>query len=94
MSSWHRCVFKGTALHCIGEQLPYAPMLTRVKAIGARVFSLDPATEIVLEETAVKPQHLSPTSCESLGGGHVIQPESFSGLLQLESKRIWPFSLP
>lgn len=92
------CVPKRTTLHFIGEQLP--PIHTTCVNVGAGIFLLDSmylATEIVLEKTAANHSVSAPFPATgiSLGGRYVIQaqPEQFSGIFQLEIKKIRPFCL-
>ena len=83
-----------TALHCFGEQLLPPPTLTCLNVMRAGMFLLDStylATEVVLGKTAgpntVSQPHFHR---EWQKVGHVIQaqPESSSGILQLETKKI------
>ena len=83
-----------TALHCFGEQLPSPPTLTYLHVMRAGMFLLDSTyltIEIVLRKTAgpntVSRPHFLP---EGVAKGWACDPspESSSGILQLETKRI------
>ena len=83
-----------TALHCFGEQLPSPPTLKHLPVMRAGMFLLDSTcltTEIVLGKTAspntVSRPHFLPQGVAE-GWPCDQSPESSSGILQLETKRI------